>query len=342
MAIMAALAVRYFHRPRLITLVWVGMSFIMIMNVKLTGIVYAGAFGAGFVVFEIASRGFRLAQKWAIALALSVVCGIVLGFSPYITNYLQNHDIVRPLREAREQKNHDPYKLQRPENMTKLSRLERLAASIFSRSNASGPPLRYEYKIPFLVSRDELESIKVLDCRVGGFGPWFGGALILSLLVLGWRLYLRDAQAHWLMLPMGLVLATVLLNPESWWARFVPQTWILPLIPLWVTGTFKGPIALRRLRQGALFVFAVNAVGVAALSLGYQVENARQVEYSMDRLLLLPGPLGVDFGPWDAAKHRFEARGIPFVDLTHSKSRRCQPMVRVGSAELKICPNGIY
>lgn len=58
----------------------------------------------------------------------------------------------------------------------------------------------------------------------------FSGMIVLSVLfVLLCRAHLRNKQ---ILALLGLVLASVLINPGAWWARYAPQLYFLPIITL--------------------------------------------------------------------------------------------------------------
>jgi hypothetical protein len=67
------------------------------------------------------------------------------------------------------------------------------------------------------------------DLRIGGFGPFFGitiavTLLAASLLILGPRIGIGFAAVA-----LGTLLS-IAVNPQMWWARLVPQMWLLPIL----------------------------------------------------------------------------------------------------------------
>src|SRR5207249_1915485 len=107
-----------------------------------------------------------------------------------------------------------------PELFGNMDRVRRLAVSLFSKSEAE-PTSSLKLKLPSTFSVDEIQAFAFPDVRMGGFGPLFSGAIILSIVILvvlfwksGWRLL---CAAHLLVL-MGLILISALSFSESWWA----------------------------------------------------------------------------------------------------------------------------
>jgi hypothetical protein len=65
------------------------------------------------------------------------------------------------------------------------------------------------------------------DVRIGGFGPLFGGIVLLMLaaLIIGGRGPTWEGGV----LIFLLFICTVI-NPEMWWARYVPGLWLVPVL----------------------------------------------------------------------------------------------------------------
>lgn len=111
--------------------------------------------------------------------------------------------------------------------MLKLDRVQIFVMSYFAPS--SSMPDRVETKFPFYFNRRELSLFEDLspDPRAGGFGPLYGGCLLLSMVSFGLILLGRapPAAAFFPILP---VLLSVGLT-QTWWARWAPQGWLLPV-----------------------------------------------------------------------------------------------------------------
>ena len=121
---------------------------------------------------------------------------------------------------------------QMPANFSGKSRLEKFARSLFSRSEDAQFPYPSQLKIPFMVYISELKAFGSPgpDTRVGGFGPLFSGILIYGFL-LGLATGFCQKKKIWPMAQaMAIVFLTILVNPECWWSRFAPQTWVVPFI----------------------------------------------------------------------------------------------------------------
>lgn len=140
--------------------------------------------------------------------------------------------------------------------------------------------------VPFSLSPGELKKFKHCDIQLGGFGPWFGEAVfivsLISLCVLfktAWKkretlpndpvLYKEKAERSTnradsnsvLFFCISATTISTLAIEHSWWARFVPQLWTIPVVAMiwWQT---TGPAGhLKRITN-------VTAVLVCLLLLG--------------------------------------------------------------------------
>ena len=67
------------------------------------------------------------------------------------------------------------------------------------------------------------------DMRIGGFGYFWSGILLLLLpfVILNKNEISENNKIYYF--TIILLWSSVLLNPESWWARYVPQFWLIPI-----------------------------------------------------------------------------------------------------------------
>jgi len=158
-------------------------------------------------------------------LALAILGVLVLGYDPYITNMLQGEHPMYPVL--------GPHKV---DIMTPTSPVEfvnghyslpkKFFISFFAKTQAH-PDQPSSLKVPFTIHKQEIVSLGTPDPRLAGWGVFFSGVMLVSVLLFfltkGWR---NPAIA----LAVLLVLATTFMNPECWWARYTPQFAFLPLL----------------------------------------------------------------------------------------------------------------
>lgn len=111
--------------------------------------------------------------------------------------------------------------------MPKLDRLQVFLMSYMAPTEIIADKVKT--KFPFWLNRRELSVFEDLtpDARAGGFGPLYGAFLILAVASLGF-LFLGKAPNLASCFPLVPVLLSVSLT-QTWWARWAPQGWLIPL-----------------------------------------------------------------------------------------------------------------
>jgi hypothetical protein len=197
-------------------------------NVKFTGVIYAAVIILPVLAWWLWKKWIEVRHLPIIGAAVSVL--LLCSVNPYLTNIRIGGSPIQPLNQM------DVMSSQMPPDFLAKNRLEKLQISL-TFTNYLDPygeitesDLR-KITNPFqLRSVGEVENFATsYDLRIGGFGPLFGVVLGLALLVI--VLCARDAT-----IDVGIALvifgtvAAIGVNPEMWWARYVPQMWLLPVL----------------------------------------------------------------------------------------------------------------
>ncbi|MWB97914.1 hypothetical protein [Agromyces seonyuensis] len=240
-------------------------AIVVLVNVKFTGLVYAGLFGVVYFAWLcIRWRTLRRAALTVLATgAAALAVGLlVVGASSYVRNTVTMGNPLYPLIGG---DSVDIITMNQPDSFDGLDPVSKFVlANLSAASNDSvSGPIEAVLKIPFTFTSDERGLLGAVDVRIGGYGVWFGGILIVAL-ALGVYLLVRHARSSTAMLPAFLLplVATaigILIVDGSWWARYTPHLVLLPLIVL---------IALfaTRARILAWLLAALLAVNVALIA----------------------------------------------------------------------------
>ena len=297
------------------------LSIVLCVNVKFTAVVYVGVgllVIAGLYLFTRRDVAvLRVMACWVGALVAGVC---VLGADPYLTNTVRyGHPFYPALGE-----NEDMPRIMlenRPREFRDMSGAERFARSLFSapKNAVAGPSV---LRPPWIVTRDDIFQLAHYDLRIGGFGPLFGAAFVMSLPLL---FFVRGSPAFWAALVF--VGTSVAINPESWWARYVPQLWWFPWIA--VAGVAVG--GARGIPRGiALFVgvvLAANAAIVGGASIGhayfYSAKQRSLIASLAERQAKGENTYTIYFGPLEGTAHRYTAAGIRFDRVESAAQLPC-------------------
>lgn len=282
-----------YSKKREFALISCFLAMTIFLNLKFTAIVYAGilifAVLATLWMREEISLSFRM---FTVSFASMLVGLLIIGFSPYMTNVIRYGAPLYPIVG----KNHidlKPYNV--PGNFLTKNSAQILFLSFFSTAGLeieNGEVTSSVYKLPFTYTDDELKAFRKTDPREGGFGPLFSGSLLFSFLIVG-LLYLANRFwikkknydkaikiAFWLMV---LIIITCVANPIASFARYVPQAYLIAVIPI---------VMLLNLRVKSLCVIACLGIALLALNSGliaktyisHNLASSRQIEQILSDL----------------------------------------------------------
>lgn len=211
------------------------MLVIFCINIKFTGLAYAGIFCFLFFCIWCVKAYFDGELKTVFVKNIVfyiVTCSIavfVVGASSYLTNFIEKGHPLYPL--AGEGKV-DIMSTNEPYIFKGMPTLNKLFIALFGETTNK---LEYEFEKPkklFSVSEEEIFYC-VYDARVGGFGPLFSGILVISILVIIISLILLYKKDKYyfaifasLFIAMFLMLSLI---TESWWARYSPYLYLIPI-----------------------------------------------------------------------------------------------------------------
>jgi len=269
------------------------MTISILINVKLTAGIYASILIVGYLsILWFTKKIEALRDGLTVSVGAFLLGFIIFGFSPYVTNTLSQGNPLYPVLGTDRSDYTAP---QFPSNFTGRNPAFLLFYSIFAKSdNVRGPDKTAVLKIPFTVSRDELEAFTDTNAKQGGFGPLFGGAILLTFFVFAaalinlYRLRGRSIRGNDPpdpkrfeidrkinigigLLCSALVLSTCLINPASSLARFIPQMWLLPLFAFFLA-YFSRNSLIRILGYAIIMTLLLNNALVAFAYYKYNYE----------------------------------------------------------------------
>ncbi len=308
---------------------------LLLPTFKFTGIYFGGAaLTAVTLIALLNGRGSRVALPVA-GLALALVLGtVVLAFNPYVTNWIVAGHPLHPVLGAAAA---PIIAVQEMPEMQRWPLPIRVLLSVASRSTQSawGPiPL----KPPFLVFPREVTMLWMPDLRLGGFGPWFSGGVLLALLAVGRLWGTRvSRQGRMLLLLAGGLGLMCLVVPGGWWARLVPVLWVAPILAAAAVLHSPQPrIRGHGLALACLAALAVNAAAIGAASGAACVVRSLIVSAQLQKLEGRQSPLRVAFGRALAHRVRFAQRGWTVVEVAADS---CAQGLHVSFSDTWVCPD---
>jgi len=283
--------------------------------IKLTGPAYAAVFVAAAVGWQIWNGRWR--REWkalAVAVGLAVIGLQAVSGGTYLTNTVRHGHPLFPILGPEQAPivETPPY-----------HRLQVMAASIFCRSQPSTSDwgtveaLRQwrGLKVPFVVDGSELSVFIRPWVKIGGFGPLFGGVVLLTGVLLFLSAVRRPRRAAMIVLVVAPLALSVVVNPVCWKARYVPQSWLVPL----VVAAMVLATSRRRLEKmiawAVLVAACANSLLVAWGHVPAVVYNSNRLRAHLLELKVNRQPVEVDFGPFRANRVRLAELGIDFEEV---------------------------
>lgn len=222
---------------------------IIISNIKYTGLFYAGIFCLGYYIYylinKIKNKDYKPLIKTTVSFTIVLLISLlIVGSNSYIKNLINKGNPLYPIVGKDKV---DIITPQQPQFFANKSPIEKNFYSIFSYTanyatsfNKGTPKL----KIPFTSNiNSELLSI-VEDTRIGGFGIYFSGIFIISVIVIIIYVILKIKNKEYeklifIGIPFIITILLMFFFKESWWARYSPQTYFVVLMALFILLTSK-------------------------------------------------------------------------------------------------------
>lgn len=176
------------------------------------------------VIISTISETAPSLKKWLVLMLPIPAAVLILCANPYITNTLDHTSPFYPLHSF-DRENHpvenilkDWYSI---ESFEKADPIQRFAASYFLMYPQD---INTKKSVNYDFSKIGMVEFRYLYCDLNTLGWPFALALLLSIFML---FFLPRSEDSWIILAL---LVTILIQPHSWWARFVPQIWAFPVL----------------------------------------------------------------------------------------------------------------
>jgi hypothetical protein len=315
---------------------------IILVNIKLSAVVFFGVLAFAFFIYLWINDQLKLSFWFAKLTTVSVLAGVLfVGFNPYITNFTAKG---HPLYPAMGQDSYNYVETNIPENYRSLKPPIRLLASIFSESSlAKGKGKFGELKLPITISKSELESFRQTNIKVGGFGPLFGLAFLLSVFGFIYHqfngLYTREKLVSLSVVTVIIGFAAII--PTSSIARYVPFVWWIPCVIILLLFTKKS-IIMTTIGSLILITLIINNLLVGAYHYPYNLKQSVQLDKQLNELShTIISPLHVNFGQFGSTKIKLKKYNIAYNEvfaddecndgetfLVSNISRICEPIIK--------------
>jgi hypothetical protein len=311
---------RWFRKPTLFVILIAMMSAVLCITSKFTGLVYLCFFiAAGGIYILLKER--KLIWKYLVIQSASLLLGIaIFGWNPYITNTISRGNPFYPILGSSAYPSlsaigQDPIELyETPHNMMGRDRFTRLAYAIFGRPGAQPylPGENAAIMFPFDIGWKDFQVYYFHDVRISGFGPLFSGVLLLSMILLVFVLSHKNTPGLFIILLCVAIILSLLVSPHTWWARYGPQLWLLPIVAIIAGFTITNNRIILWGARILVAILLINGILIAAVHFRWEADATRTTNEQLS-LLRQSGDVEIDFQYFrEPFSERLQRAGVTF------------------------------
>ena len=278
------------RQPRPAVLVTAVAASIVCINSKFTGLIYLCFLLAAMGLWHLFTAHRSLARFAYVAVGTLVLGVCLWGYNPYITNTLYRHQPFYPILGSAnypslaQQGNDGNERFETPKNMVGRRLPIRFMFSIFGRPG--NQPYREGKNAslmwPFTARLHDLYTYTYQEPRVAALGPFFSGCLLLSFALGVWLRFKLDPSSCWLLiLASATITASLLVSRHSWWPRYGPQLWLLPIVPMVFAFRERSPRLQIRLTWALFALLLSDAVIVATVRFHWETRASLTLRHQL-------------------------------------------------------------
>ena len=280
------------------------------VNLKFSVLVIAVVFCAAAGLIMLLRRGRGAVGAVGLLAALGTVSVVLLGWAPYMQNLLDYGHPFHPLMGT------DSVDIIHGGNMPALLEhlgpIAQFAYGIFGETNTAFPGEVPQIGRPFFFSLQAAWDAGWYDVRIGGFGVLFPTVALFAAITLAALLRPGALPKHgraWLVIGLAVLGISVAIHPENWWARYVPQLWLIPVSLAALALAAQGATRL----LGVVLLAAVLSDAAITAASAAHFARWRNREMIADHKAIAQqsnGSVEVSVGPFVGTWHRLIEKGF--------------------------------
>jgi len=259
------------------------LTFILLSNIKFNGMGYLLVFSFIFVL-KYLYKSFKDKQLipvfkklCMIFIPLFIISFALVGYPTYIKNTIDHHNPFFPLYD---ENGEDIITAQEPKSFLKMNNLSKLFYGTFSRANNLRENDNTTIKIPFTVYKNEITPAMSNDLRIGGWGLFFSGLLIISIIIFIAK-YKEYKKEEYLLYSLGITCILLIAMSESWWARYTPHFYLFIILSLYILLKYNKKKYLSYIYISLIFI---NSLIPFAGNSFYTLKNSIKIRKELNEL----------------------------------------------------------
>jgi hypothetical protein len=281
-------------------------------NLKFTVVGYNIIFIVAVLIFLIVRKIFSDYRSLVIHLCIAMFVAIaVIGYQTYIKNTVEHGHPFYPFKGENNVSDSTSVLAM---DYKKGNRIINFIKSNFAATTYNQAYTQHlKYKVPFTVRRYELERFAFAGVMIGGFGVWFSGVIVISLLMLIWLTFINRRKIVAEYFPVyffiAVIFVSILINPYAYIARYVPQYYLIPfaiLLLWWFTYKKKGFVFYL-----LIAIMIINSVLISGYTY-YNMVVSKKVKEQLNEIKAKNKTVLVNFRAHTSKRALFGEYGIPY------------------------------
>ncbi len=189
-------------------------------NLKFTGLIYS------LIILIGLAPGLKpyvkeASKKVIIGFIVFFILFLFISYNPYVSNISIGGNPFFPLTK------YDIMGGHYSSDFSNLNRFQKIYYSLFYNNNQTNLIGFADWPFQDRSLQEFRNLLTQPDLHIGGFGPFFGISFCLSLI---YFVFVFKSKFHYLSLVIATIFLSIVINPEMWWARYVPQMWLIPIL----------------------------------------------------------------------------------------------------------------
>jgi hypothetical protein len=312
--ILVSLIIIYHFRQNILLRTAIITNIIFLINIKFNGIWYAFLSCGLYILFELINKQWRKAIRFSfLSLLAAIVAFGIVGYGSYVKNLTVNKHPLYPIMGPGNMTN-DVVKQLAPKNFNSLNNFEKFCYSYTAFPIWSRSPLNSQQRGLFsLCDVSYYEQYNRPDTEMNGFGVFFAELILLALgaLILGSFIRRKPPSFFFIWIIFFFLIISICSNPLSLIARFSPELWLLPVVPIF------GLILLNR-KFLNIYVFILlillltNSVLIAVFNIKSAAKSSKLVSEQLIDLKKQDKPIIIS-AKWSSFTERLSEHNVKFI-----------------------------
>lgn len=294
-------------------------------NIKFTSLIYLiFVFGVYYLVQLIKLAKKQFFSSLIITSFSILIAVFFIGFNPYVTNTEINGHPFYPLYGKQKI---DIMTVNSPVEFANKNRFQKFYLSFLGKSSnfIAESNEKVKLKVPFTFSKSEFNMIP--DIRIAGFGPFFSGILLTSFILYLFYINKKNNVSYfksdliWIDFIILVLTISIIIHPEFWWARYVPQLWIIPMLMILRVYCTKGKMKLGLLYI-PIFFYSLTILAVVLTHVATNLLQTSIINYEIKTLIESNQKIEIYFDNFDSDRLKLLNKKIEYISKTNVKDLR--------------------